>query len=207
MTYRPCISTFPGLLLVIAVLTLLACNDDDREDTFPREPSGQFHMIPELLTDSDQPLLLAVDRTDPELLAFATERIDNDLDLRWNITSLGDGFYQILNSGMPQGEAFALSIVDDGVYDQVVMSEVTDFSGQQWQFTLLENGYCRLTTELLGLDIALTVVNDTPLSRLTMESVSNDPGQHWRLDYSAVHGILNDLSLRMCDDDLSAPFN
>ena len=172
-------------------------------------------MIPELLADSGQPLWLAADRFNPEVLAFTTKRPDRDLEEFWEIMPIGDigeGFYQISNNGSPQGEAFALGVVDDGVYDQVVMSGIGEFggtgdisslgdiSGYKWRFTHLENGYCRLTTEFLGLEMALTVVNYTPSLRLAIAPVSNDPGQHWRLEFFASYGMLTDSRLRMCGD-------
>ena len=194
--------------MVASAVSVLACSEAEKPTESPREPgsySGNFFIIPELLTDSGQPLWLAVERSNPELLTFATERFDTDLEEFWVITPLGDEFYQISNYGVrPADEAYALGVVDDGVYDQVAMSRIGDFvgdsGGDKWHLTHLENGYCRLTTELLGLEMALTVVNDTPSFRLAMAPVSNDPGQHWRLEFSATHGILNDPLLMMCDD-------
>lgn len=193
-----------GLFLIAATLSMLACSEDYSSDRGPF--SAGFYMIPESRADDGNGFrLLAVELNRPEMLTFTTERND---DSYWVITSHEDGYYQISNnvSGIQDG-LLALGVVNDGVFDRLAMTEISGYSGQKWKFTHLENGYCRLTTELLGPEMALTVVDDGESAQLSMASVSTDSAQHWRLDSFSGRGVLIDRLVEGCDDDLSRPFD
>lgn len=143
--------------------------------------------------------LLAVLRVDDDSnsLVFlrsldADENPGNDetLDREWVITPLENDFYRITNRGL--GDQLSLDVVNDGVFDQLIMAPSADVSGQQWTITTLDNGFCRFTNEFLGAEIALDITSDTVSPMLTLRPAGDFSGQNWQLVQLGATGEFDD---------------
>lgn len=107
---------------------------------------------------------------------------------RWSVELISDNTFRIYNRAL--GPGFSLDSVNDGIFESLTMASTADVSGQLWQISTLENGYCRLTNQFLGSEIALDVTSDRPEGQtITMRPVDNVSGQHWRIEnVSVVNG-------------------
>ncbi len=120
----------------------------------------------------------AVLNVDGETVFEFGSRVIDQPDQEWIFTVSEDGSYQVTNSSL--GDGFSLDVLNDGVFETLIMAPTGDFSGQQWQVTPLENGYCRLTNAFLGSEIALDVSPDT--ATITMRAIGDFSGQNWRFE-------------------------
>lgn len=193
------LDSFGGGGIVPPPEALAACDNDVSSSTYDGVSIGNtyFDVSSGLLADSGQPSYLDIDPAmgpgNPDL-SLATYPFHD-----WAFKSLDDGYYQISVSA-GRGSS-ALGTIDNGEYGgaRLTMTAPQDIDGQKWQVSHLENGYCRLTSKLLGSDVALSVVNDSESPRLAMAPVSDSSDQNWRLDLHLQIGV--DEQLLRCDDD------
>lgn len=193
-------ATIPDRLIPAAICaclftTLAACSSSSPDES-NQDQTDRYHVSSEFLGPDQLLAVLRVD-DDSNSLVFlrslnADENAGNDemLDREWLITPLENDFFRITNRGL--GDQLSLDVVNDGVFDQLVMAPSADVSGQQWTITTLENGFCRFTNEFLGAEIALDITSDTVSPMLTLRPAGDFSGQHWQLTQLGVAGELDD---------------
>jgi hypothetical protein len=122
--------------------------------------------------------------------------------------SFEDGYYRLTTQWL--GEVKSLDVVNDGVNNQLHLTNTGNFSGQFWKITALGNGYYRLTTQWLGMGKSLDVVNDGINNKLQLANTSNASGQFWKITplqngyYRLTTRWLGDLrSLEIVNDGAS----
>lgn len=140
-------------------------------------------------TLSNEFLTPAVLNIDGETVFEFESRVIDQPNQEWVFTVSEDGSYQITNRAL--GDGFSLDVINDGVFETLIMAPTGDVSGQQWQVTPLDNGYCRLTNAFLGSEIALDTSSDTDPATITMRAIGDFSGQNWRFEPlgSATEGL------------------
>ncbi|MEE9321196.1 MAG: RICIN domain-containing protein [Granulosicoccus sp.] len=171
--------------IMVPILALSACSSSDDEPGID-SAVPQYQLTTEWL-GLDLSLGLSDDAV--QLVNTATTN-----DQKWLIEPLEGGYFRIANIQVGSGQS--LDIVNDGVFDNVVLAPTGDFSGQRWLITPLDNGYCRLTTDFLGPDYSLDIKNDE-LDRIVTMAVSGMfNGQNWRIEN--ISDVASDETVPLC---------
>lgn len=166
-----------GIPLAVMAMVIMGCGSGSSTDPEPDTESG-YTLSTEFLGDQN---VLAANKLEDGSYLFSFGSNDNlQLSQRWKIMSAQDDYYRIHND--QAGLDLSLDVVNDGVFETLILAPTDNVSGQLWQVTELDNGYCRLTNQFLSTEIALDVTSDTASPTITMRSVDQVSGQHWQLD-------------------------
>lgn len=169
-------------VLLCMVLTSAGCSESTQT-----EEDGLDHY-----TLSTEFLPNTVFKVDSAVLFGFETRVQNNRNQEWIFAQNQDGSYRITNRAF--GETLALDVVNDGVFETLILAPADNVSGQQWQVTPLDNGYCRLTNAFLGAEIALDVTSDQDQPTVTMRPIGNFSGQHWSFRQQGFQSpMLDDL--------------
>lgn len=177
-----------------ALLLVTACSSSD---TTEEDGSSHFTMTTEFLGRTS--VLTAIQNPVGSKAFEFTQRVQDQRNQEWFFQRDESGSYRIANRALSEDLSF--DVVNDGVFETLIMAPSSDASGQIWQVTLLDNGYCRLTNSFLGAEIALDVVSDTDAPTITMRPIGNFSGQHWSIRQQGMpQGLVEE-----CDGEPLSP--
>jgi len=179
-------TTITKSLMFACLITLFGCSSSSTTTVEPLTDDNGidasfadgFDPIYELTTEfrGEDFVLSFVELADGTLSAQLVARA-NTADEGWVIERDIGSTFNFLNAAL--GDAIALDVVNDGVFETVILTQRESVSGQIWTITQLDNGFCRLTNEFTGSEIALDVSSDGSMTDLMLAAAGDFSGQNW----------------------------
>ena len=182
------------LSILAAVLAVFASSSNSATTSNPEQATGEFELVTYQLTTAFQGV--AHPLTASESGVMLADSAEPDVSTQWSLTAHGDGLFRIMNAS--KGDKSSLTVDGTAADHTIQMSESVDDNSQLWRVQPLDNGFCRLTSQLLGTELSLDIINEATPRQVFMAASGNFSGQNWKLTTDSTQE--QDPTLARCTD-------